>query len=103
MTNVTCKATSVSLGDYAFLRCNALQNLSFAAMPSNYADAKMPFAFHAEIDMREGMPKVFAVPQVTIDGYNQVLRGSNDLSNWYDVTTEQQRADTHFFKIELRK
>jgi len=102
LSNVTCQATKLSLGDYAFLRCNALQSLSFAAMPSNYDDAKMPFAFHAEIEMRDGMPKVFAVPQVTIGGYNQVLRGSNNLVDWEDVTTEQQRAANHFFKIVLR-
>jgi len=102
MTNVTCEATNLSLGDYAFLRCNALQSLSFAAMPSNYDTAEMPFAFHAEIEMRDGMPKVFAVPQITIGGYDQVLRGSNDLVDWDDITTEQQRAAYHFFKIVLR-
>jgi len=102
LTNVTCEATNLTLGDYAFLRCNALQSLSFAAMPSNYDIAEMPFAFHAEINMRDGMPEVFAVPQITIGGYDQVLRGSTNLVDWVDVTTEKQRTENRFFKIVLR-
>jgi len=98
VTNMAYAATA-KVGDYAFLRCNSLETLSFGA---DTTFGETPFALYAGIYMKEnGLPEVYAIPSVSVAGKKQQLQGSTDLKNWTNITDEAQKASYNFFKIVL--
>jgi len=63
------------------------------------------YTLQAGIRIKDGMPDIYPIPSIAIAGYSQVLVGKRNLTDatWTDITTEAEKANYNFFKIELRK
>jgi len=90
----------VTVGDHAFFRCNSLTSMSFAEMP---VFGEQAYTLLAGIRFIDGIPEAYPSPSISVSGYRMVTLGCDDLSkaDWHEVTTEQERAACHFFKLVL--
>jgi len=100
LTNVTSVASGdLTVGDYAFAGCHALQVLDFGE-EGKPEFGEGAYTFKTAIYMRDGVPNVYTIPELTMGNYDMVKQGSNDLVNWVEVSEETQK-DYHFFRIIL--
>jgi len=100
LTNVVSLATgALRVGDYAFAGCHSLQALDFGK-EGKPEFGEGAYTFNTAIYMRDGVPKIYPVPALTMGNYDAVKQGSSNLVDWVDVNDETKN-DYHFFRIVL--